>query len=555
MGHSVADNRNDAFTSKQTTQTSLAFEKASVIHLLAAVLSSVAQTQSRADPEGLKRAYFNCRATAGMLTYINENFLHAPSTDLSRDVVHFLINLSLAQATEVFMEKLVDEKKSATLIARTANQAASMYAQLTDQIHEFQGKGVFDRNWVRIIEAKAKYFASMAQYQRGLVDSAGGKHGIALARFKIADEAAKEASRIASGFNYAFTPALSPTLPHDAGTALSELYKAHATVVSEAKTHAVKDNDLIYHDTVPSEASLPAIEKLQAAAPVTIQEVYGSPEVSKLIGPDIFARLIPLAVHESASVYSEEKAKLVRAEVERVELNETEYRSFMTHLNMPAAVQEWQRLASGDDNGELNLSSRVLQAAEDVSKSSPTGAKVQQLEAQRTSCERELTDLTAQLDNESRECERARAKYAPNFTQSPSGPQTGHLRQVISSNLQALGSAANNNTQIVQMWHEIQPDLAVLQSGPDKLQAVARDIAAGEAKQVPAGVSLLDLQEDDEPKSGLVSKEREELKALAVEAQNKLERLRKVCKERDEVLKDLKEKVSEQHLFLTPGPK
>lgn len=33
------------------------------------------------------------------------------------------------------------------------------------------------------------------------------------------------------------------------------------------------------------------------------------PEVS---GPDIFARLVPLSVHQAASLYSEEKAKIFR---------------------------------------------------------------------------------------------------------------------------------------------------------------------------------------------------------------------------------------------------
>ncbi len=163
---------NDAFTLKSTTQTSLAFEKASIIYLLASVLSSLAASSSRADPEGVKRAYYNSRAAAGMLTYINENFLHAPSTDLSREVVHLLNGVMMAQATEVFTEKLVDEKKAPALCARSANTAAGMYAALVEEMKEFQGKGVFDRNWLYVLQIKAKLFASLAQYHRSAADSA-----------------------------------------------------------------------------------------------------------------------------------------------------------------------------------------------------------------------------------------------------------------------------------------------------------------------------------------------------------------------------------------------
>ena len=90
-----------------------------------------------------------------MLSYISENFLHAPSTDLSREVVKFLIELVLAQATEVFFEKTMDEKKGSTLVPKIAAQAAGMYTSLNEQFKEFMGKGVFDRNWVTLIQASS----------------------------------------------------------------------------------------------------------------------------------------------------------------------------------------------------------------------------------------------------------------------------------------------------------------------------------------------------------------------------------------------------------------
>ena len=91
-----------------------------------------------------------------MLNYINENFLHAPSTDLSRDVVKFLVNIILAQATEVFFEKCVDEKKASPLVAKIASQAAFLYTSLSEEVKEFMGKGIFDRNWVTLIQVSKR---------------------------------------------------------------------------------------------------------------------------------------------------------------------------------------------------------------------------------------------------------------------------------------------------------------------------------------------------------------------------------------------------------------
>jgi hypothetical protein len=89
-----------------------------------------------------------------MLTYINENFLHAPSTDLSRDVVKFLVSIILAQATEVFFEKCTDEKKGNALVSKVGAQAAYLYNSLSEEVKEFMGKGIFDRNWVTLIQVR-----------------------------------------------------------------------------------------------------------------------------------------------------------------------------------------------------------------------------------------------------------------------------------------------------------------------------------------------------------------------------------------------------------------
>ena len=66
----------------------------------------------------------------------------------------FLVNIMLAQASEVFFEKCVDENKAKSLVAKIANQVASLYVSLCEEVKEFMGKGIFDRNWVTIIQVR-----------------------------------------------------------------------------------------------------------------------------------------------------------------------------------------------------------------------------------------------------------------------------------------------------------------------------------------------------------------------------------------------------------------
>ena len=118
----------------------------------------------------------------------------------------------------------------------------------------------------------------------------------------MAEAAAKEANRTATSFASLFVTQMSPNLPPDAGSCLLDITKAHLALVTEKKNEATRENDLIYNAVLPPAETLSQLDKTAVATPISIQEVYGTPEVQKVIGQDMFVRLIPLSVHESASV-------------------------------------------------------------------------------------------------------------------------------------------------------------------------------------------------------------------------------------------------------------
>lgn len=87
-----------------------------------------------------------------MFTYINENFLHAPSSDLSRETVKCLIHIMLAQAQEVFMEKQIADKKKIGLLAKLAAQAGYLYSQALEGIQENVTRAIFEKVWMTFIQ-------------------------------------------------------------------------------------------------------------------------------------------------------------------------------------------------------------------------------------------------------------------------------------------------------------------------------------------------------------------------------------------------------------------
>jgi hypothetical protein len=151
--------RFDAFTHKPTSQYSLAYEKASIIFNISAVLSCHAAHQTRSEDSGLKTAYHSFQASAGMFTYINENFLHAPSTDLSRDTVKTLIQIMLAQGQEVFLEKQIADGKKVGLLAKLASQAGYLYSQAVEGVQENVNKAVFEKVWLLLTQVSTAHKA------------------------------------------------------------------------------------------------------------------------------------------------------------------------------------------------------------------------------------------------------------------------------------------------------------------------------------------------------------------------------------------------------------
>ncbi|KAJ7254684.1 BRO1-like domain-containing protein [Mycena haematopus] len=543
----------DAFTHKLTTQTSIAYEKASVLFQIASTHSAIAASHNRSSPEGLKRSFYYFRTCAGMLTYINENFLHAPSKDLSKEVVKFLVNLILAQATEVFWEKCVEEKKPSGLTSKMASQAASMYTTLCEEVKEFMGQNILDRHWVTLIQIKSKYLTSQAQYYRSIADTDAGTYGDALARLTLAESLAKEASRLCATFTPTFTPATSTapsssTLPADAATSMAALTKSHLALVTDRRAAANRENDLIYNAILPSVDTLPPIETkttLTIATPIPIQEVYGAPDVQKTIGADFFGRLVPLSVHESASVYSEEKAKLVRGEVERADTAEGEAKSFLDGLHVVQGLERFRGMLQ-DGGGDGNVPAEVSRWAADIASiegRESIALLFAQLEKLKGALRAELDPgggIARELDAESRDCEMMRVRYEHLWTQAPSAGLSKALRQDLKAHVVAMEEAARSDGQVQALWEGVRPDVELLVTGRIE----------GFFKNQEDGGSLLDLGEESDRAE---REEKEKIAGLVREIEERLATLKKIEKERNEVLKDLKEKIQTDdvsHLLL-----
>lgn len=378
-------------------------------------------------------------------------------------------------------------------------------------------------------QIKAKYFTSLTQYHRSLADSAAGKHGEALARLGMAESNAKEANKLASSFSPYFVNTLSTTLPSDTGSAILDLTKAHLALCTEKHTQGQKDNDLIYNARVPAENTLPVVDKVNAVTPIPIQEVYGTPEVQKTIGPDLFARLIPLSVHEGASVYSEEKAKLVRAEVEKLDVAQQEMKVQLDSLGVKSGLRRFKEIAEGVvDDGVPSTVNGWREEVQRKEKEASVEKHLKDLERIKGSVGIELDAMSEGLAVESRECETQRVKFGHRWTQEPSGGLSKDMRNDLKNLKTSLEAAQESDKQVFTLWNSIQADVAILTS--KQLDTLFANVVSG-------GGDLLDVEVDAD------DAERASMAGLVEKIEERLSKINKIAYERNEVLKDLKEKV------------
>ncbi|EHA22816.1 hypothetical protein ASPNIDRAFT_197178, partial [Aspergillus niger ATCC 1015] len=532
----------DAFTQKPTSQYSLAFEKASIIFNISAVLSCHAANQNRAEDTGLKIAYHSFQASAGMFTYINENFLHAPSTDLNRETVKALINITLAQGQEVFLEKQIADNKKAGLLAKLASQSAYLYSQAAEGMQEFV-KGVFDKVWTIVVQAKAAHMASVASYYQALTDSESGSHGVAIARLQLAEKN----STAALGWAKSFPSSVSPNanLSSESGTNLLDIIKYHLANVQAKLTVFMKDNDFIYHQPIPSEAGLSAVAKLPAAKAIPVSELYQGQDIQRIIGPDIFQKLVPMSVTETASLYDEEKAKLIRAETEKVETANGEMAASLDYLKLPGSLN----ILKGGMDQEVTVDDEFRRWCQELAGHQPFIKAFDGLQDRKVEILAQLDQCSKQLDLEESVCEKMRSKYGADWSQQPSARLNTTLRGDIRTYRDTINEASASDSQLLSTLRQYEADFDEMRSAGETDEAEVlfqRAMIKAGSKQSKgknglgspyastAEGSLIDDVYDEGSSS--VSEQIARVEAI-------LKKLNLVKRERAQVLKDLKDKV------------
>uniref|UniRef100_A0A6Q2X6X0 Tyrosine-protein phosphatase non-receptor type 23 n=1 Tax=Esox lucius TaxID=8010 RepID=A0A6Q2X6X0_ESOLU len=306
----------EIFSGKTVTHDDISYEQACILYNLGALHSMLGAMDNRVSEEGMKVSCTHFQCSAGAFSYLRDHFSHNFSVDMSHQILNLNINLMLGQAQECLLEKSMLDNRKSFLVARISAQVVDYYKEACRALENSDTAsmlGKIQKDWKKLVQMKIYYFASIAHLHMGKQAEEQQKYGERLAYLQSSLDKLSEAIKLAKGQPDSVQEALRFTMD----------------VIGGKFNSAKKDNDFIYHETVPSLETLASVK----GAPL-VKALPVNPTDPSVTGPDLFAKLVPMAAHEASSLYSEEKAKLLRDIMAKIESKNETLEQFMDSLGL-----------------------------------------------------------------------------------------------------------------------------------------------------------------------------------------------------------------------------
>jgi hypothetical protein len=250
-----------------------------------------------------------------------------------------------------------------------------------------------------------------------------------------------------------------------------------------------------------------------------------------------------MSVTESASLYDEEKAKMIRAEAERVETADDELSTSLDYLKLPGSLNI---LKGAVDQESMSVDDEFRNWCAELAGHTPFTPVFDRLRDDKQNIMATLDSSMKQLDMEESVCEKMRSKYGAEWTQQPSSRLTSTLRTDAKCYRAAVEEASTSDAQLYSTFRQHESDLDEMRSAGETDEADVlyqrAMIKVGAGKQGVRSPGFGDdegnLLDDDfaDDSEQTVAEQIERVEGL-------MNKLQLVKRERTQVFKDLKEKV------------
>ncbi|ELU12724.1 hypothetical protein CAPTEDRAFT_228981 [Capitella teleta] len=447
----------DVFTGRPIMVEDIKFEQGCIMYNIGALHSILGALDNRQSSDGMKVSCTHFQCAAWAFQHLRDYFGASGSPDTDHDILTFQVNLMLAQAQECILEKSMTDNRKSNITAKVAAQIGEFYnfaLKSLDNCNTTVGNRKY-KEWKKRIEMKSIYYQSIMYMYLGNQSEDNQKWGERLTYYNAALAKLQDSMKIARS---------------EGDEDIEEALKFTMDVIGGKQVNAKKENDFIYHESIPDVESLPEVKGASLVKGIPFN--HSDPEVS---GPDIFQKLVPMEAHTAASVYSEEKAKLLREVGGKVEEYNVELQQFLDSLQLdPERIRpEVERLPE-----QLLEKCAELSVKPDAIKDLVKAMQGESLEALRspnlhygsfsfadlssvaTDVESNITEINAMLDEEAKneeEFQKTFGKRALNVT-------LDELRKDCEKYQEGLAKASQSNSELHRAMNTHISNLKLLSS-------------------------------------------------------------------------------------------
>ncbi|XP_063417338.1 tyrosine-protein phosphatase non-receptor type 23-like [Mytilus trossulus] len=308
----------DVFLGREVTIPDVKFEQACILYNIGALHSILGSIETRQSADGMKVSCTHFQCAAWAFEYLRDHFGSSNlSVDMSHEVLTFQVHLMLAQAQECILEKSMIDSRKNTITAKVSAQVVEFYRTVikslqTENMDAILGSRKY-KDWKKRAELKILFYEVITNYYMGRNSEEQEKFGECVAYYTLSYDKLKDAIKMAKSES----------------SDIQESLRFTNDVVGGKFQSAKKDNDYVYHEKIPAGDTLPEVKGASLVKGIPFN--WNDPEVS---GPDIFQKLVPMSAHEASSMYSEEKAKLMRTVGAEIEGKNMALLQFMSSLNL-----------------------------------------------------------------------------------------------------------------------------------------------------------------------------------------------------------------------------
>lgn len=436
----------DAFKNKQkSSQTNIHLEKAAVLFNLGAVYSQIGLSFDRSTVEGRKQAVHNFATAAGVFAYLRDNVAvkaaggGSATVDLSVECAGMLERLMLAQAQECVFETTIAKGSTPGVCSKIARQVGIFYEEALAALNVAPLNVHFDKNWIAHVQLKASLFYAEACYRYSIELHEKEEIAEEIARLKSGISALSEAKKSAKG---------APAQLLDAASKLE-------VSLNHNLERAMKENDRVYLQRVPSISSLSPLPAFSMVKPMPLDEIL---DASK---EKMFQSLVPDSSAKALSRYTEMVDDVIRTQAEKLQQASELARVRLKEMDLPDSILALE--------GNMSLPENLKEDVEAVQISGgPAGleAELQQLRDLKRVNHELLVQTEEQLQKEAQEDAQFRSQFGTRWTRPQSSTLTKNLQDRLNRFAANLKQAAESDARIERSVRDHSALMSILDRRP-----------------------------------------------------------------------------------------